>query len=365
MSFRRDHRRRRLALWVRGALTASVLATAAAGEKMVESPPSKKRPEVSAPAATPAIDPILDRILNPNGSGSSFSPGGIQSMPVVPPTRPGLDPLTQKRLGQQLDKRRNWLLENAAQINSQGQIREKQTDDTPRFSQPAGAFAIPGAGERYLRATDPSPGGPQNAGKRGNSSENQNGLNPGENPDGTELEGDASGEAARAVPFRSWTGEATGLLKGKASEVSRSGKEVFSESGPFSNPGRSLLEDTRRTAMDERNAVFDRLLTGATAGPAGPEGSAPSLNSLGLSTLTPSRSQQFQSLLAGPEAPAASANVFGSPFAASGAARPSGFLAEPNPSANLGPIGPVAPQRPAAVRMEPRPALLQIPTRGF
>ena len=362
MSFRCDPLSRCLAPWLGAVLTASVLTTAVAGEKMVESAPSKERPKVVAP--TPSIDPILDRVLNPNGAGSFSTPGGFQPMPVVPPARPGLDPLTQKRLGQQLDKRRNWLLENAAQINSQGQIRDKQTDDTPRFSQPAGSFALPGAGDRYLRATDPSPGGTENSGQRSNSSQNQTGLSSAENPEGTEGQGGVTGEAGRAVPFRSWTGDATGPLNGKGSDVSRSGKEVFSESGPFSNPGRSILDDSRRTAMDERNAMFDRLLTGAAA-TAGPAGAGATLNSLGLSTTTPSRSQQFQSLLAGPEAPAAGANLFGNPFAASGPAKPSGILADRAPSANLGPIGPVAPQRPAAVRMEPRPELLQMPTRGF
>jgi hypothetical protein len=357
MTLRREQSRRRLALWVGAVMASSALATAVAGEKMLESAPTKARPKLSSP--TPSIDPILDRLLNPNTVGSES--GGMQSMPIVPTVRPGLDPVTQKRLGQQLDKRRNWLLENAAQINGLGQIRDLEIDDTPRFSQPGTGLTTRSAGERLLRATDTSS---HTDSQRGNQPQNRTDSSSSQNRDEAEAETASVNDASRAVPFRSRSGDDGGTLNAKASDVSRSGKVIFSESGPFSSPGRSLLEDTRRTANEERNAVFDRLLRGGSA-PAGPSTAANGLNSLGLSTSTPSRSQQLQSLLAGPETPTTSANVFGSPFGTASAAKPPGILTDHAPAANLGPIGPAIAPRPAAVRMEPRPALLQIPTRGF
>ena len=119
---------------------------------MVESAPSKERPKL--PSKSAPIDPLLDRVLNPGGANSSFNPGGMPVVPGIPQTRPGIDPNLQRQWGLQADKKRNWLLENAAQFDSQGQLREVDVDPTPRFSKPSAMLQAPGTGERYLRATE-------------------------------------------------------------------------------------------------------------------------------------------------------------------------------------------------------------------
>ena len=335
------------------ALTVSAAMTALAGEKMIESAPSKERPKL--PAKTAPIDPLLDRVLNPGGASSSFNPGGMPVVPGIPQTRPGIDPNLQRQWGLHADKKRNWLLENAAQFDSQGQLREVDVDPTPRFSQPTARLQAPGTGERYLRATDTNR--PEQAAQTSDPSQSA----------GTESQADrknnvaTSEESSRAIPFRTMTGEGTTTRGTEASQSDRKG--VFSDPSGFANSGRSVLEDARKTAAEERSAVFDRLLSNQSQTPGGtPE--ATSLGGLGLSKTPASRSQQFQSLLSAPPA-ATSAGLFGSQASvAAGPRAAAGTLGE-RPTTSLAPAAAPAAPKAAPVRIEPRPALLQIPTRGF
>ena len=131
----------------------------------------------------------------------------------------------------------------------------------------------------------------------------------------------------------------------------------------FANSGRSGLDDLRKSAADERSAVFDRLLSNQSQTPGGAQ-EAPGLGALGLSKTPPTRSQQFQSLLSGPPA-AESAGPFGSPLNAAAAPRAAAGTLGERPTASIAPAAaPVAPKA-TPIRLEPRPALLQIPTRGF
>lgn len=335
------------------ALAVSAAMTAFAGEKMVESAPSKERPRL--PARTTPIDPILDRVLNPGGASSSFNPGGMPVVPGVPQTRPGIDPNLQRQWGLQADRKRNWLLENAAQFDSQGQLRELATDPTPQFSRPTAILQVPGTGERYLRATEADR--PEQTEKANDPSK----------PIGSESEADrqnnvaTSAESSRAIPFRSMTGDGTSVRGAEASLSEQKG--AFSDPGGFANSGRSVLEDARKIAAEERSAVFDRLLSSQSQAPGVAQEPSP-LGGLGLSKTPPSRSQQFQSLLATPPE-AASAGLFGSQLSASAAPRAAAGNLGERPTTSLAPAAaPVAPKA-APVRLEPRPALLQIPTRGF
>ncbi len=338
---------------VGAALTVALAVTALGGEKMVESAPSKERPKL--PSKTTPIDPLLDRVLNPGGANSSFNPGAMPVVPGIPQTRPGMDPNLQRQLGLRADKRRNWLLENAAQVDSQGQLREVDLDPTPRFSQPGGSLNAPGTGERYLRATDSTR--PHPAAQANDPSQ----------PIGSETAEDRHNnvatreESSRAIPFRTMTGDANSARNSEGSPSERKG--AFSDPRALANPGHSALDDARKSAAEERSAVFDRLLSNNSQSSSGAQDST-IVGSLGMTKTPPTRSQQFQSLLSAPPA-APTVGLFSSPLNAAAAPRAAaGSLAE-RPSTAIAPVAaPIAPKAPP-IRLEPRPALLQIPTRGF
>lgn len=335
------------------ALVVSASMTAFAGEKMVESAPSKERPKL--PSRTAPIDPILDRVLNPGGANSSFNPGGMPVVPGNPQTRPGIDPILQRQWGLQADKKRNWLLENAAQVDSKGQLRELDVDPTQRFSQPTAILHAPGTGERYLRATEADR--PERTARASDPSK----------PVGAESEADrqnnvaTSAESSRAIPFRTMTGDGTSVRGSEASQSDPKG--AFGDPNGFANSGRSVLEDARKSAAEERSAVFDRLLSNQSQSPGSAQESSP-LGGLNSSKTPPSRSQQFQSLFSAPPA-VASAGLFGSQLNAAAAPRAAAGALGERPTTSLAPAAaPVAPKA-TPIRLEPRPALLQIPTRGF
>lgn len=363
------------------ALSAGILALALAsvplraGEKMVELPPSKPGTRMT-PSVKP-MDPVLDRILNSGKIDSGFNPGNSVAVPSAPYPSAGFDPLLQKRWGAAIDKRRNWLLENAATVGAKDSTGLKASEDYPRFSQPAGDAQKPGFGDRYLRATETA-----------NSEQRRNSSNGGDSN-----AGQPNGEIDPT------TGQPRNILDGiggissgsivtganatfqSANPGNRIGASAFAEQGRFSSPGQAQLDLNRQAAAADRAAIFDRLLSGsapATGSTPTPEPEASSIFSL---TRTPgSRAQQFQNLLSGPEpqkAPSAAA------FGSSAFGNPAGLAAAPgvspsrsalpgitglgdrtlSPSAIPG-SGPAV-VRPAAPRFEPRPALLPIPTRGL
>jgi hypothetical protein len=124
-----------------------------------------------------------------------------------------------------------------------------------------------------------------------------------------------------------------------------------------------IIDDARKSAAEERSAVFDRLLSNNSQSSSGAQDST-IVGSLGMTKTPPTRSQQFQSLLSAPPA-APTVGLFSSPLNAAAAPRAAaGSLAE-RPSTAIAPVAaPIAPKAPP-IRLEPRPALLQIPTRGF
>lgn len=362
------------------ALAAGLLALALAsvpadaGEKMIELPPSKSGTRMT-PTVRP-MDPVMDAILNSGKIDSGFNPGNSSAVPSAPSPSPGFDPLLQKRWGAALEKRRNWLLENAATVGAKD-FGLKAGEDYPRFSQPAPELSKPGFGDRYLRATETSAsiqrrnssnGGDSNAGQSGSDIDPATGQ-PRNILDG--IGGISSGSVGAG---------AIGTFQG-ANPPNRIGASGFSEQGRFTAPGQPQIDLNRQAAASDRAAMFDRLLSGSAPATATTPAAEPETASIFSLTRTPgSRAQQFQSLLAGPEPQKTpSATAFGS----SAFGNPAGLAAAPgvspsrsalpgltglgdrtlSPSAIPG-SGPAI-VRPPAPKFEPRPALLPIPTRGL
>jgi hypothetical protein len=341
-------------------------APAIAGEKIVEVAPSKPGPQ-STTSVKP-IDPVLDHILNSGKLDSGFNPGTSSPLPVNPQPSQSIDPALQKRWGAALDKRRNWLLENAATIGAKESGAFKANEDSPRFSQPMADPQKSGFGDRYLRATQTV-----------NSAERQLGNASGN--------GEIDPSTGQPRSFLGIGGSASGSgnsadlgTNPSSSIMNRIGASGFSEQGRFSTPGQAQVDLSRQAAATDRAAIFDRLLSGsATATPgATPDAAASTVFSL---TRTPvSRAQQFQQLLAGPEPQKTpSATAFGSSAFGTSTGLAPAPGANPNRSVLPGLAGlgdrTVSPSavpgsapthvRPAAPKFEARPALLPIPKRGF
>lgn len=346
------------------ALAIAFLPTTFAGEKIQESAPGSKPPPLGS--GVRPIDPILERVLTPRNA----NPGSVQEMPSIPyapQNRNTTDPALQKRWIREMDKRKNWLLENAAQINGQGGRRGNEggaSEDLPRFSDPGGAAGL-GTGNRYFRATA----------ERQRPARDEASNDP--NLTDAEIESRANGgqtreEAARVVPFSTRREDPTGLSR---RDQDRERTPLAREGGIFSNPLRpdDDANDARKTAISERAASLDRLLSGsapaAAPGSAAPAAESPVTGLLGGPKLPPSRAQSFESLLTGVGSPApAAGGIFGSPLAnAPSAAQKSTLFAGPDrsPAGALAPAPPPQPARPATTRIEPRPPVLQLPKFGL
>lgn len=340
-----------------------------AGEKLIESGPSRSGATFK-PGPRP-IDPVLDRILQQqelNGTrpGADFVPSI-----AVPRTAPSLDPELQRRWSIELDKRRNWLLENASQINHRRSGTEPGKDDSPRFSQPfKGMGNLESAQERYFRSTDPSAANPSGDTRRpGNFDieDANSGFNPDFNPNSSPLSANS-----RPPGFTGSTNQAGTFQRyGQMADPAALRREAFTEDkGLFSNPAAAFVDESRLTALEQRTASFNRLLdpdlpTGAAGAPEAPAGSL-GLNPFKPLIDRPTRSQQFQSLLNGLEPAAAAAPSSTGPAQSAAAARPGLPPGFDRPASFAAPAATavIAPP-PTPIRLAPRPAILSIPTRGF
>ncbi len=339
-----------------------------AGEKLIESGPS--RSGASLKAAPRPMDPVLERILqqqelNATRPGADFVPSI-----AVPRSTPTLDPELQRRWSIELNKRRNWLLENASQVNLRRSGNDSGSDDSPRFSQPfKGLGSLESAQERYFRSTDSS--------TQNSSGENRNpgdfnvqdrsgGFDPGFNLDASPLSASSRPNAAGGSTNQMGDFQRYGQMADPAALR----REAFTEDqGLFSNPSRTLVDESRLTALEQRTANFNRLLDPEL--PRGAAGAAePAAGGLGLSPFKslidrPSRSQEFQSLLTGLEPSAAAGPAFTGPAQSAAAARPALPAGFDRPASFAAPAAAIIAPPPAATRLAPRPAILTIPTRGF
>jgi hypothetical protein len=361
-------RLRRLRLALAGA-GLGLAATLVAGEPLKESAPrTGRKPDAQGLNGRQNPSSLNSGSLNRGRELPSLGPGitagSLPETPTpIPTTTSKADPELQKRLMRELDKRRNWLIERSAQINSPGatpnafrsgtstgigtgtQAEDRSTENMT----PAQISA-----DRIRRATEPQAGRAE-----ATDPENRSTERPGEvaenedpekkNPDGskkTKEEADRPGSA---------------FVSGKLSDFERPLSNKSAIGADLMAAPRSVLDDRMRENTAARAAAFGDIL-----GDIGSQGGGGN-GGFGKGALD--RNQQFQAFLAGPEpAPVvAVANPLANP-AVNGAA--AGF----RPGLSTGPerVQPLllpgqAPQAaPAApTRLAPRPVFLPIPTRGF
>lgn len=339
-----------------------------AGEKLIESGPS--RPGTGFNSGPRPVDPVLDRILqqqelNATRPGADFVPSI-----AVPRSAPSLDPEMQRRWSIELDKRRNWLLENASQVNLRRSGTETGKEDSPRFSQPfKGLGSLESAQDRYFRSTESNAANSTGDNRKPGDFDRQDsngGFSPEFNPDASPLSATSRSNTAGGATNQPGVFQRYGQMADPAALR----REAFTEdNGLFSNPAASLIDESRLTALEQRTANFNRLLDpDLPKGVAGaPEAAA---GGLGLSPFKslidrPSRSQQFQSLLTGLEPSAATSPAFGGPAQSATAARPALPAGFDRSASFAAPVAAIIAPPPVSTRLAPRPAVLTIPTRGF
>lgn len=344
------------------------LGTAAvrAGEPLRESRPGIRRNTNLLHSRTPPTSSPLDRL----GDGPARS--AIQSPPVPggppPPSRSlELDPKEERRLRQELDRRRHWLLENAARLNagetgfsSPGRDRRRET-------------ARPGVSdnvERLLQATERGSATDRSASGQELDELGPDGSRAG---DGERLvgdsprEGDRSDRPGRTDDDPSKAGQVPGFeLPGftprSESTPGADSPRARPEATLFPDASELLTERQKEATTRARDEAFDQVLNEV----APTSGGSDAL----VSRATTVRRDQFQSLLASPappggpvarapslfDAPVGTPSPAGRPVLPEGPARPTGVgLDAPRPAA----------ARSAPVRVEPRPLVIPIPTRTF
>jgi hypothetical protein len=349
---------------------ALVSTSVCAGEKLIESGPSRPGDSALQPGTRTTIDPVIQRILqqqelNATRPGEDFTPS------ITPPrVGPSRDPELQRRWSIELDKRRNWLLENASQVNLRMSGADAGQDDNPRFSQPfKGLSGLESAQGRYFRSTDPT--AQSGEGKKGNDRVPADGFESfesGFDRDSSPL----TGANRSGIPVGSTNQTGAFQRFGQMADPAALRPESYSsDRGLFSNPSLNLVDDSRLTALEDRVASFNRLLD-STPSATAPGAAEPTTGTLGLNpfkTVQPSRAQQFQSLLTGLEPGAVTAPTPGlgsGPAQSAVSPRPALPAGFDRPSSAAAAIGPavIAPA-PVPTRLAPRPAVLTIPTRGF
>lgn len=360
----------------------AVAGSLAAGEAMRESGPSRSKGTLDRNGRP--SDPLLERLVNP----SQLKPGRDDSSLVNPllspkPNKGSVDPLLQKQWNREIEKQRNWLLENATKIaepDKSGLGRESERmlpNGKPRLGTEAPASL------RYLQARDAAATGAM----RHLQGDGQDGTGPSTSPDGasTTLQGSERGmdrplDTSRIIQLGGdASAKPTGHSSGPASPLSAL-RDVANPSVPGAL---SPAEEVRKTLMEERTSAFATLLDSQPS--AGVEGNAPAARSgapaAGASAASPevlaiggieprrspsSRAQQFDALLAGPETPVGSlANTVARPNAAATlpvATRGAGLidLVKPGGTPVASPAVKPATRTPER-RFQGQPAILELP----
>lgn len=337
---------------------------ARAGEEIRESRPGVRRGTNLLDSTALPKRSVLDRLTD--GPGRSIQGPTIPG-PVPPSTKtPEMDPKDERRLRQDLDRRRNWLLENAARLNSgetgtAGLERDRRRD--------TGRSATPDNIDRLLRATDRGSAGDRKAGgvdgedpalagltEEGKEEAFRRGFR-----DGSDGERDESGK--EAVP----AGQVPGFDLPDFMPRSSLGAETETlrsrpEGTLFPDASELLAERQQESVTRARDEAFDQMLNDV-----GRDGTA---SDPLVSRATASRRDQFQNLLAGPsplagppvKAPSLFDSPVGAPIPAARSGLPEGPARSAAPAFEASRPGA---SRPAPARIEPRPLIIPIPTRGF
>lgn len=340
--------------------------TARAGEQLRESRPGARRGTNLLNSNSQPKRSILDRM------GDGPARPAVQSPPVPggvlpPPAVQEMDPKDERRLRNDLDRRRNWLLENAARLNAgetgtAGLERDRRRD--------SGRPGVPDNIDRLLKATDRGSDSEQalsgkesaDGGRPGAKAADGEGEFGGSSRDGRDSER-AGGAGKEETPAGQVAGfELPGFVPRSGSGADPDSPRARPESTLFPDAADLLSERQKEASTRARDESFNQLLNDVSR-----EGGAgdPLVN-----RATATRRDQFQNLLAGP-APLAgpavkSPSLFDSPVSTPGAAARTALPEGPaRSSAPVFDSPRPAAGRPAPGRVEPRPLIIPIPTRGY
>ncbi len=328
-------------------------AGATAGEPIREIQPgsAKKQPPASTAPSTPTTS-FLDRLANQRSLGSGINPGSLPDTAAPVPFQPGkMDPESQRRWALIYDKQKNWLIENAARINSPGKASNGDGAVAEKRDASMDTVAKVSA-ERLRRATERDDGKVERT-----KSANKDPLDPNatDEPgtDGTAAKKKGKNGESTDDPSQQNTGIAfvVGELGNadRATDSARSalGNDLFKASA-FQNPN-----DRQRDRQAERGAEFDQLLGTFGSGPGGLDTGRTALD----------RTHQFEAILGGGDL----GGILNPAPIAAAAPGP-----RPDVLQTLGRVNAIqlpgmapAPAPAAPPKFSPRPVFLQLPTRGL
>ncbi|MFM7101633.1 MAG: hypothetical protein ACKO3N_10740, partial [Verrucomicrobiota bacterium] len=267
-----------------------------AGEPLRESRPGTRRNTNLLHSKTPAAISPLERL----GDGPARS--AIPSPPVPggapPPSRSlELDPKEERRLRQELDRRRHWLLENAARLNAgetgfsnPGRDRRRETarpgvsDNVERLLQ---ATERNSATERSASGQDLDELGPEDS--RTGDGERVGGNSPREG-DRTDRPGRPDDDPSRAGEVPGF--DLPGFTPRGESTAGPDSPRARPEATLFPDASELLTERQKEATTRARDEAFDQVLNEV----APTSGGSDAL----VSRATAVRRDQFQNLLASP-----------------------------------------------------------------
>lgn len=344
-----------VALWLAAGTAAGLLA----GEPIREVQPGSARKPGTPSGGLGA--PVPDRLPNLPSLGPGISPGSLPDAPAYTPYQPNKpDPETQRRMMLLMDKQRNWLLENAARLNT------KPKAGAGEALNPEGASAKDSlakiSAERIRRATE-SPDDKAGTAKNGDKAANP--LDPAaEREDGDDKRRRKDADKDDPSKPKSALAFVNGSALGSPLESDRTGESGKSSlaSDFFVSPKSGADADRAHDRFLGRAADFDQIL--------GSIGTGQASGGVDLTRALPDRTRQFESILSGAESGVGSPSAgTANPLAAAAVAAPS---PRPDLSQGLGRLNMVqqpasAPPIPAPTvqKLQPRPVFLQIPTRGL
>lgn len=361
----------------------AVAGSLAAGEAMRESGPSRSKGSLDRNGRP--SDPLLERLVNPSPLKAGRDDSSLVNPLLAPkPNTGSVDPLLQKQWNREIEKQRNWLLENATKIAEPDRPGLGREPDRMLPNGKARLGPEAPASLRYLQARDAASTGAM----RRLQGDGQDGTGPSTAPDAAvpSLQGPERGldrplDTARIVQLGGDSAAAGPGRSTGAGPAFSALRDVATPSLPGALPGGA--EEARKTLMEERTSAFATLLDSqpsaglegnastARAGASAGGASAAGPDALSIVGIEPrrtasSRAQQFDVLLAGPETPVSSlANTAARPNPAASlpaASRGTGLpeLARPGGTPVVSPaVKPVTrtPER----RFQGQPAILELP----
>lgn len=361
----------------------AVAGSLAAGEAMRESGPSQAKGSLGRNGRP--TDPLLERLVNPSQIKGGRDDSSLVNPLLAPKPNTGtVDPLLQKQWNREIEKQRNWLLENATKIaDPEKPSLGREPDRMLPNGRPRLGAEAP-ASLRYLQAREAA----SNGAIRRPQGDWQDETGASASPDSafTTLQGSERGmdrplDTSRIVQLG---GDSSSVATGRSSGPASALSALRDVANPGVPGALSPAEEVRKTLMEERTSAFATLLDSQPS--VGVEGNASTTRggepAAGASAANPeplaiggieprrspsSRTQQFDALLAGPETPVGGlANTAVRPNAAASlpaASRGSGLpdLVKPGGTPVASPAVKPVTRAPEERRFRGQPAILELP----